>query len=224
MFSNNDKKYIPEMVKSLPPWAEVIICETKPWNKNKWEITDVQRTADGKRVSAVINYPEGEWRYDHGRNYAHKLATQDWILAIDADERLNPIQWDFLKRTLRDAPDHCGGYFVSQVSWVPSMLDETGAALRWDVASCRIYRRLPPFKWIFPIHEDISPAIRQSGYEIFDTRITLDHLGFMGEKEELKDKLKRNLFAIWRHPELIGEQRYIDYLIDTAVLFKKLGT
>jgi hypothetical protein len=223
MFSEKDKQFIPELLKSLPPWAEVIICETKPWDKDKWQIRDINKSPDNSRIMATINHPKDGWRYDYGRNYAQRLATRPWILAIDADERVNPLQWDFLKQMLIDTPPHCGGYYVTQYSWVPAITDKDGNASRWPVASCRIYRNIPPHRWIFPIHEDISPAIRDSGYDIFDSKITLEHLGFAGTKPELIEKLKRNLKAIWRHPELAEEPRYFDYIIGTAVMYQQLN-
>jgi len=58
-----------------------------------------------------------EWPgYVEQKNYAASLATHDWILSLDADERLTPALSDELRATLRSEPSH-RAYDVPRVTW-----------------------------------------------------------------------------------------------------------
>jgi glycosyltransferase involved in cell wall biosynthesis len=50
------------------------------------------------------------------KNYAASLATNDWILSLDADERLTPALSDEIRATLRGEPPH-RAYEVPRVTW-----------------------------------------------------------------------------------------------------------
>ena len=48
-----------------------------------------------------------EWAgYPAQKNFAASLASHDWILSLDADERVTPALAAEIQRTLRQAPDH----------------------------------------------------------------------------------------------------------------------
>ncbi len=58
-----------------------------------------------------------EWPgYADQKNYAASLARHDWILSIDADERVTPALADDIKRMLSSEPD-AAAYRVARVNW-----------------------------------------------------------------------------------------------------------
>lgn len=50
------------------------------------------------------------------KNYAASLATSDWILSLDADERVTPELADEIRSTLANAPAHAA-FRVPRVTW-----------------------------------------------------------------------------------------------------------
>ena len=50
------------------------------------------------------------------KNYAASIASNDWILSIDADERVTPDLADEIKALLAAEPSH-RGYRVPRISW-----------------------------------------------------------------------------------------------------------
>ena len=50
------------------------------------------------------------------KNYAASIASNDWILSIDADERVTPELADEIKALLASEPPH-RGYRVPRLSW-----------------------------------------------------------------------------------------------------------
>jgi (heptosyl)LPS beta-1,4-glucosyltransferase len=54
--------------------------------------------------------------YVDQKNYAASQASHDWILSLDADERVTPALADEIKATLGDTPAH-HGYRIPRVTW-----------------------------------------------------------------------------------------------------------
>ena len=52
--------------------------------------------------------------YASQRNAALEMVTQEWVLFLDADERMTPAFRNEIARTLRSAPDVVAGYWVAR--------------------------------------------------------------------------------------------------------------
>ncbi|MFL6281341.1 MAG: glycosyltransferase family 2 protein [Vicinamibacterales bacterium] len=58
-----------------------------------------------------------EWPgYSAQKNYAASLASHDWILSLDADERVTPELAEEIRELLRKGPAECG-YRIPRVTW-----------------------------------------------------------------------------------------------------------
>ena len=58
-----------------------------------------------------------EWPgYVAQKNYAASIASHDWILSLDADERVTPALADEIKSTLAATPSHAA-YRMPRVTW-----------------------------------------------------------------------------------------------------------
>jgi len=58
-----------------------------------------------------------EWPgYGAQKNYAAGIASHDWILSLDADERVSPDLAVEVRETLQGEPAHCG-YRIPRVTW-----------------------------------------------------------------------------------------------------------
>jgi tetratricopeptide (TPR) repeat protein len=116
------------------------------------------------------------------RNQALDLARGEWILYIDADERVRPGTGDGVRAQLSDP-----AYLGHRVLLYP----RPGHSAYWEL---RLFRNAPDLRFRGVIHENIWPAIaaRQlaAGGAIGQTRLVLDHEGYEGEQEH---KHLRNL-------------------------------
>ena len=54
--------------------------------------------------------------YVDQKNYAASLATHDWVLSLDADERVTPSLAASIRATLASTPAHAA-YRIARVSW-----------------------------------------------------------------------------------------------------------
>ncbi|MET0628658.1 MAG: glycosyltransferase [Acidimicrobiia bacterium] len=125
---------------------------------------------------AVIDH--FEWRNDFSaaRNRSLDLSHGEWILYIDADERVRDDDPDATRRALRDATGTVAFrvLFVPRVGWTP-------------YREFRLWRHDPEIRFIAAMHESIVPAITrvaardQRTIDTFD-QFTIDHLGYEGDQ------------------------------------------
>lgn len=218
MYSKNDGKYLPKLLKSLPKGCEVILVDTIRVEHETNRLSNIRK---GNIIKATYFYPEEYFDFAKARNTIQKLATKEWILWLDTDEHLDILQHEELKELIENADKKIGGFFLTQYSWLPSIIQD-GTGQRSAVVMCRLFRNLPPFRYVFPIHEDVTPNIYDSGYLIQDSGLNILHEGWTVSKEEMIKKLERNYQSIWQNPKLIHSDRYKRYMEETLWQLKEL--
>ncbi len=132
--------------------------------------------AVARRHGAVVGHEAWESDFSTPRNHALDLATGDWILYIDADERVRPTNVAAVRELLAGAADHVSYRvrFVPRVGWTP-------------YREFRLWRHRPDIRFSGAIHETMLPAIQQAagldGLHIGDLdTLTLEHLGYEGDQ------------------------------------------
>ncbi|MCB9916450.1 MAG: glycosyltransferase family 2 protein [Planctomycetes bacterium] len=115
------------------------------------------------------------------RNAALELATGDWVLALDADERLEaPGARARLEAFARRLPDALGRVLLVNGS-------EAGAS---SIALTRFFPRVPSLRYRGRVHEQLVDA---HGERLrHDTGVVVHHLGYAAEVVAGRDKLARN--------------------------------
>ena len=89
-------------------WAdEIVVVDSHSTDRT----VDIARAAQARVVVIVRDWPG----YIEQKNYAASQASNDWILSIDADERVTPDLARELQQTLND-PAHAA-YEVPRLTW-----------------------------------------------------------------------------------------------------------
>jgi tetratricopeptide (TPR) repeat protein len=129
-----------------------------------------------------------DWRDDFAaaRNEALLHATGDWILSLDADDRIVPISHMRLKALLATLSDDNVGYMMPIVSPAAD-----GGPLG-EVLHVRLFRRRAGIRWRYRVHEQIGSSILESGGRLCVTDIGIVHVGYL-DGANLESKLRRNL-------------------------------
>ena len=148
--------------------------------------------AVARRHGAVVDHVP--WRNDFAtpRNRSLDLASGEWILYIDADERVRAGDHDAVRSQLTEAADLVAlrVRFVSRSNWTP-------------YREYRMWRHCPEIRFRGAIHESIVQGIdrvaRRDGLRIDDLDIlTIDHLGYDGDqahKHERNEPMLRAALA-----------------------------
>ena len=204
IYKEEDYDYLHDCLQSIPNNTEIILCKTigtekiyEPFNSEKKVIfgrevnyTEFQyyKKSDCKPYDFVNNH----FSYSEARNYCMQFATQDWILSLDADERImiSSNEIDF-----RNINPKIGGILVSVHSQdfrspIISNWEETCAS-RYTVPQYRIFRRGLNFH--NRSHEYIFDEILKAGYQCVDSTVIIKHIGYGKSEDDITDKTLKNL-------------------------------
>ena len=120
--------------------------------------------------------------FSRARNVALDRAAGDWILYIDADERLRPVAREDVEALLSDADE------VAFRMLLHPFRHST------PYREYRLWRSDPRIRFRGVIHEKVMPAIQEvgeaDGRAVGDCELALDHVGYDGDQVR---KHRRNL-------------------------------
>lgn len=184
MIVKNEERYLSGCLTSVKPFVdEIVVVDTG----------STDRTVEVATVAGARLFRE-EWRDDFAaaRNRCLRHATGDWILVLDADERLAGDSG----RLMRDLIEVPGivAYLVKLQCPTPGGSALGTIPLRWLP---RLFRNRIGAQYEGIVHECLLPSLRGKG-KIVHSEITLEHLGYQQSAEVMQTKAARNLRLLER--------------------------
>jgi len=151
-----------------------------------------------KEFGAKIYYFDWINDFAVARNESIKYATGDWILYLDADERIKHKDFSLLREQIKNVDEIIGGIVCNIVSVHTSMYGEKETH---KGGYPRIFRNLgyPKVKFIGRVHEQITPSLREFNLELAFSDIEIEHLGYDVSPEIMQTKVKRNYELLIQH-------------------------
>jgi len=111
--------------------------------------------------------------FSAARNFCLDACSGDWILYIDADERLEPLAPGALKHRL-------------EPGWIAADVRLRPRPGHTQYLLTRLFRRHPEIRFEGSIHETVMPSlerlVRREGHAIGDAGVLIDHLGYEGDQ------------------------------------------
>ncbi|MCU7497220.1 MAG: glycosyltransferase [Ignavibacteria bacterium] len=177
MIVKNEEKYLQECLDSVKDIAgEIVVVDTGSTDRT----IEIAERAGAR----VYNF---DWVNDFSaaRNYALSKSTGDWILYLDADERLSQKSHKELKSIISSKKKEA--YFC--------IVNSIGSAAQKSnkMRYARLFRNEKSIKFSGSIHEQIIHSLQNEGYLLKDSDIEIIHLGYDISYEGLKEKARRNL-------------------------------
>jgi hypothetical protein len=122
------------------------------------------------------------------RNAALGHVTADWVLSLDADDRIVPSERQKLGALFEElrAVTRNDAFTMSCVSIA------TDGVVSSIVEQVRLFPRARDLAWEYRVHEQIVPALERAGCTIARTDIRIVHVGYTSD-EALRAKRDRNL-------------------------------
>ena len=157
------------------------------------------RTADIARIYGAVVY-DFSWNDDfsEARNYTLDKAHGDWILVLDADELVAPRDRQRIRQLL-NAENRRNVVFsfesrnYSHVANAVNLRANPGeyprheAGLGWFPSrKIMLFPNLKSIRFHFPVHERISPSVREAGLTVIDATIPVHHYGLLNETKNNK--------------------------------------
>lgn len=202
MFSDKDSRFMPECIESVKRLGiPMVIQRNIPVPKDGVPNRSVLARTDGndkfvefyyeKNGNNDFDFLTNRFSFSQARNECKKYAETDWILSLDADERICIEKSEI--DMLATLPENIKGVTVALKNFVaqneiPHSGYEAGVH-----HVCRIFRSNCGWDWYSRCHEQIIP--NNVGYDaIVNSSIMIKHIGYQNPKSEaVKLKYVRNI-------------------------------
>jgi len=183
-------------------------------------IVDTGSTDDTAAIAAArgAHVVRLAWQNDFSaaRNESLRHCTSEWVLFLDADERLAPGQEEALRRCCAEETASAHTLLVRSRSTLP-----TGISVQ-VMPYARLFRNDPRFRFEGTIHEQISPSIERAGGKIRPSGIIIEHLGYGQGVDALQRKAERNLALLHERLRKNPRDAYACYHIgSTSSMFQR---
>ena len=216
-------KHLDNFYKRLPRNVEVCFLETVPDNTiDEAKFVLVKQSIDAN--NNAINF--GRWRYPAGlfsfseaRNICKEMATREWILFLDMDERLNYIPLEFKPFfDLDDKNIAAVGVYVYSHSTTKS----NPHGIVFGNCQYRMFRNDDRIQYKGIVHENILQSVINNSLKATLSQITIRHEGYDTSDEVNIKKAWRNAVLGIRDIAVNGFEKYrIAKLYDSLEYLKR---
>lgn len=186
MIARDEEAFLRGCLESVAPVVdEIVIVDT-----GSTDSTVTIAEEFGARVLHAV------WDDDFSapRNVGLEAATGDWILVLDADERLTPDARERLRELVRHS--EISGYHVV-------MRNVYDGGKTQGVRMVRLFRRLAGVAYVNRIHEQVTPSLAaaaaRDGLALSSSDLLIEHLGYSTEVIQARGKDDRNERLFLRH-------------------------
>ena len=175
MIVKNEAAMLPECLDSVKGLADEIL------------IVDTGSTDDTIRIAeshgACVQTRAWTDDFSAARNVSIGNAQGEWILWLDADERLRPAEFDRIRKAM--------GRRNVDVYNVP-ILNQDGKGGYFSKGH-RLFRNGKGIAFSGAVHEQISPSFQRANAKVEDAEFTIEHLGYNLAADQMAVKNARNI-------------------------------
>ncbi len=199
MIVKNEEKYLEGCLESVKEIVdEIVIVDTGSTDKT----LDI-----AKKYSASVYHFDWINDFSAARNFALSNSTGEWILYLDADERLTVESIKELKSII-ESREKVGFYCT-----INNIDEKTNSPklMRY----IRLFKNSEEISFTGKAHEQIEKSLSENGYAFKESKIEITHLGYNVSEEELKEKAERNLNPLLEEYEHSKSSYYAFQLANT---------
>jgi tetratricopeptide (TPR) repeat protein len=207
MIVKNEEKFLEGCLQSVQGVVdEIVIVDTGSTDRTK-EIA--------QRFGAQLFDFAWTGDFSAARNFSLSHCSSDWILYLDADERIAPGKDAQIRRLLTD--DTVGAYNLM----IESEHTFDHGTVKQSNAYPRLFRNLPGIRFEGRVHEQILPSLQRCNLTIVQTSITIIHLGYAQGTETLKQKAQRNIELLKQQLAQNPDDAYARFQLGNTYVIQK---
>ena len=183
-------------------------------------VTDTGSTDRTREIARELGVELFEFPWcDHfgaARNASMSHVKTDWILWLDADDRVEGENIPKLAQLLAGLTDENVCYGLKC-----RCLAAGGEGPPTVVDHIRLFRNHPAIRWTHRVHEQILPAIKAAGGQVRFSPVTITHVGYM-DPGLRRRKTERDLKLLRLELEEMGEHPFTLFNLGSTLL-QELG-
>lgn len=205
IITKNEAEYLKKCLEALKPYPfEIVVTDTG----SEDDSLEIAR----QYTDRVYEFP---WINDFSaaRNYCAGHASHNMILSLDTDEFLRPLDWDALQRAIEENPKALGTIELF------SHFDVNGESQQQMARLERLFNRRC-YHFVNPVHEVLVPIsnVKPASY---DAPLSVDHMGYQGSEEKLKEKAERDIALIRAEIESDPENPYLYFQLGQSYMLMR---
>jgi tetratricopeptide (TPR) repeat protein len=223
MIVKNEEKYLVQCFKSVRDIVdEMIIVDTGSTDKT----IDIAKVFGAK----LFDFP---WTGDFAaaRNHSLEQATGNWILILDGDEVLSPLDFKELKEIISKKSSSPAAYSIATRNYVTNVsvigwVKTTGeypeeAGTGWVVSKkVRLLTRNKAAVFSNPVHETLETSLAKANIPVHPCNIVVHHYGKLDAQKDLKKGEEYYLLGKIKHE---NDPTNAQYIIELARQAEVLG-
>jgi tetratricopeptide (TPR) repeat protein len=205
MIVRNESRFLPDCLASVRGVVDQMV------------VVDTGSTDDTREIARAAGalVVEHEWTDDFAaaRNAALPWVTGDYILMLDADERLAPGVERELRGAIADGTLLLGLLPLHNATSLDATLEEVLSGAKAQAGAIylpRVMRFTPDLRWTGRVHESISDWLVRHGSRATTVEAPIIHFGYVSEVWDGRGKVDRNRSLLERlvqeapHPVAYG--------------------
>ncbi len=198
MIVKDEENYLQDCLESIKNIVDQIVIVDTGSKDRTVEIAQ-------KYGAEIYNF---EWCDDFSaaRNESIKYANTDWILWLDADERLIPESQKEIKKLLKKE----NNTVLYKIQINSAMKNSAGVRLS---SAHRLFNNNHGIYFTGKIHEQISESAAKLGGEERESNLIIRHLGYDLSGEDQTKKNNRNLKLLEKMVKTDSQNGYINYTL-----------
>ncbi len=131
--------------------------------------------------------------FSAARNEALRHCTGDWVLCLDADERLVPEQKELLRSLMEK--EEVTAYSV-QIRHSGHTVRKNGGDTQ-QMTAIRLFRRAPGVRYEGKVHEQLLQSLQRTKGVIEKSDLAIEHLGYRQLAASLRERGRRYLTLLF---------------------------
>ncbi len=161
MIAKNEEKFLPACLESIKDLAdEIIVVDTGSTDRT----IEIAKSFGAKIIHHPLNYNMSKARDEY-----IKAATKEWILSLDADERIAKQDIPKIKPIL-DANNHLTGFFLLKRDYgfpgterlANDPYEESAPFKTWmEVREVRLFKNNKQLHYTHHVHTNLIPSIQK---------------------------------------------------------------
>lgn len=199
IITKNEEKNIEKCLAPLAPYNfEIIVVDTGSTDRTK-EIAQ-------KYTDKIYDF---EWIDDFSaaRNFSLKKASHNYVLVLDSDEFLTDIDIEGVYQVIEAHPKAVGLLLRH------SSYDSDGTPSSYTDRVERLFHK-QYYYYKFPIHEQVTEISSDNTiYQRYDLPLTVEHVGYAGTKDALRQKAERNNALLFKEIERDPSNPYLYFQV-----------